>query len=988
MPSDASSEASQQTPLLEPDEYPSRGGADAEDSLGPLLRAVFVSLQEEAPADAAGAGKDESPLCISLPKHSVLTACSPGGDSTGARQLILMGLTQAIDAGNTLDERCLKLLLNPVSLSGALRDWEGGIATITADSLVRFCRAQTEDEDKHSTEELVLALFDAIDVNHDGKISKKEVLHALRDPDSSASKLINHVAQENAKLRSGAKDDSQKGSTGNQAYLNGESLELLLHPRKYAEAFKAMDTNASGFVTIEELMAFCHVMDPQQTASEQKTQDAPAEAFSEGQTDSPASASDSVPISTAASTAIGSESASEASAAYMKLETLCSTMHHLGCEALGDIREKVERIGAHHEDLLNAELQNVDMRKIVQFQATTRCELLVLTNPPKAVKSVMLPLCSLFGMKRKWQNARRALTLLKGGSVQAFSHLRDLLTNHVRGDPKEMSLMLFEGSSAYNGSSDSTSRVDPRRVGARDSKHSDSDKIGETAPLSASGYARNFAPPSLPPLIDELREIIDDPQLFPEKLAAVSVAAASLCYMYRGMVEYSEIWQRSYEHRRVTDSALRKMRAIDRLMTSIESTKGPGARKTAAWFKNNYKSKLVSALRRSAAMHTVLGGSVSSLPGREIDEKSRELKRASSQQHIRSNRPDSHNGDFSTSLTASQLRRAKREALIANPFPKVKHKEPWKGSPSSTKELSYSSSSNHFIVNIQEIPRHPPPLPQKLRRQKKKKKKKKKKEELKPIQKHNVKHGGRQSERPQTAPIGQQKPQQSLSRTSIEEEEDYYADDFDSSSPAASPVTEHSRLGTIPNVKSVDEVVKDTQSGKLPERRNQEREVSDVIDKRHRIMRIKQRGALAAAVAMTEAELPEEVDDVVEKNFDGISEKIFAGWRDRRGLMMTFPSVIKGLESTKKRPIRARRGGKKGKFISEKDLSSAMQCVGLDLSEEEFAMFCRLLYPKNQSGHFSSEKATELVMAGHALLGSASDAAAGGSKRSSFELSV
>ena len=139
---------------------------------------------------------------------------------------------------------------------------------------------------------------------------------------------------------------------------------------------------------------------------------------------------------------------------------------------------------------------------------------------------------------------------------------------------------------------------------------------------------------------------------------------------------------------------------------------------------------------------------------------------------------------------------------------------------------------------------------------------------------------------------------------------------------------------------------------------------------------------------MTEAELPEEVDDVVEKNFDGISEKIFAGWRDRRGLMMTFPSVIKGLESTKKRPIRARRGGKKGKFISEKDLSSAMQCVGLDLSEEEFAMFCRLLYPKNQSGHFSSEKATELVMAGHALLGSANMGPLEEVKRSSFELSV
>ena len=154
--------------------------------------------------------------------------------------------------------------------------------------------------------------------------------------------------------------------------------------------------------------------------------------------------------------------------------------------------------------------------------------------------------------------------------------------------------------------------------------------------------------------------------------------------------------------------------------------------------------------------------------------------------------------------------------------------------------------------------------------------------------------------------------------------------------------------------------------------RNQEREISEVVDKRHRIMRIKQRGALAAAVAMTEAELPKEVDDVVAGTFDGITEKIFASWRDRRGLMMSFPQVIMGLDSSKKRGLHGELGG----YILEKDLNSAMQCVGLELSEEEFAMFCRLLYPKNRAGHYSCTKAIELVMAGHALLGSAGDAAA------------
>jgi hypothetical protein len=87
--------------------------------------------------------------------------------------------------------------------------------------------------------------------------------------------------------------------------------------------------------------------------------------------------------------------------------------------------------------------------------------------------------------------------------------------------------------------------------------------------------------------------------------------------------------------------------------------------------------------------------------------------------------------------------------------------------------------------------------------------------------------------------------------------------------------------------------------------------------------------------------------------------------------MMTFPQVIMGLDSSKKRRL----GEEMGSYISEKDLSSAMQCVGLELSNDEFTMFCRLLYPKNRSGHFSCGKVIDLVMAGHTLLGSAGNAA-------------
>ena len=52
-----------------------------------------------------------------------------------------------------------------------------------------------------------------------------------------------------------------------------------------------------------------------------------------------------------------------------------------------------------------------------------------------------------------------------------------------------------------------------------------------------------------------------------------------------------------------------------------------------------------------------------------------------------------------------------REKLIENPFPRVRHKKGWKGSPSSNRGISFSSSANHFIINIQEIPRSLPKIP-------------------------------------------------------------------------------------------------------------------------------------------------------------------------------------------------------------------------------------------------------------------------------------
>ena len=116
-------------------------------------------------------------------------------------------------------------------------------------------------------------------------------------------------------------------------------------------------------------------------------------------------------------------------------------------------------------------------------------------------------------------------------------------------------------------------------------------------------------------------------------------------------------------------------------------------------FREQLTFRLTSALRRSAAIHTVLGGSVSSLPMDNSD------LRASK------NLLGSVGSDARHSTSRVQ-RKTFRQKLIENPFPKVKHTQKWCGSPSSNKGLTYSSSSNHFIINIQEIPRKVPPIPE------------------------------------------------------------------------------------------------------------------------------------------------------------------------------------------------------------------------------------------------------------------------------------
>jgi hypothetical protein len=126
------------------------------------------------------------------------------------------------------------------------------------------------------------------------------------------------------------------------------------------------------------------------------------------------------------------------------------------------------------------------------------------------------------------------------------------------------------------------------------------------------------------------------------------------------------------------------------------------------------------------------------------------------------------------------------------------------------------------------------------------------------------------------------------------------------------------------------------------------------IEGRHREMRKRQRGALSAAIAMTERELPNEVDDEIERSFFSISDKLFFSWKDRRGDMMKFPSICEGLA--------------KNGFVNESDMMASLHAVGIELTTAEFSIFCRVLYPKNSKGDYSCLKICDHVMSGRNLL--------------------
>ena len=71
-----------------------------------------------------------------------------------------------------------------------------------------------------------------------------------------------------------------------------------------------------------------------------------------------------------------------------------------------------------------------------------------------------------------------------------------------------------------------------------------------------------------PSIVHDLRAVVNDSRCTPSKLAKVSLASASLVYMYIGLLEYADAWQQSAADRKVVDFTKKKLFEVDQLSRS------------------------------------------------------------------------------------------------------------------------------------------------------------------------------------------------------------------------------------------------------------------------------------------------------------------------------------------------------------------------------------------------------------------------------------
>ena len=200
-------------------------------------------------------------------------------------------------------------------------------------------------------------IFDLVDVNHDGKISKQEMIRALTQDYSVRSTLLSY-----------------------------EALWPLGKPRLFEETFDKMSTIMAGFITREEFVAFAQNVAQDPVLQEELTGKC---------------ATDEISI---ASDDFGEESEEEEEEAEV-IQHFIQNLTIATSEEAQETKASVLNEKARLEKRMAQKLKDLPdiLGNAIDRHAIT--ELRAYSTPPEYVTFAMEPLCILFGKRPTWKGA-------------------------------------------------------------------------------------------------------------------------------------------------------------------------------------------------------------------------------------------------------------------------------------------------------------------------------------------------------------------------------------------------------------------------------------------------------------------------------------------------------------------------------------------------------------------------------------------------------
>ena len=139
--------------------------------------------------------------------------------------------------------------------------------------------------------------------------------------------------------------------------------------------------------------------------------------------------------------------------------------------------------------------------------------------------------------------------------------------------------------------------------------------------------------------------------------------------------------------------------------------------------------------------------------------------------------------------------------------------------------------------------------------------------------------------------------------------------------------------------------------------KQRKREVDEVklkIAMRHAELRQKQRGALTAAIEMTQQRLPNKLDAELEALLTGIIGKLYAVWSQDPNSLYSLPSTFEAFDK------------KETGLLPQGDIISALQMIGVYLEPNESQLLLSILPVRaedaNHENHFGYGELVEMLL--------------------------